>query len=219
MRQWALPVVIAAIISVSASAQVDERKLKSIFEQQIETADVCAPFTIVLDDQGKHVAITESTHTGPVLSDLLERGNQVLGLDLLFIPISSKARPQMARSYSQLLSALGDRPLGIEAAQLIGITEWALGISGGKRVDVVSYGIRDQVIALVASAVRPDLFIKTDIRGGMKSLSYLLDAPVTDTEAPDLFCQDVCKEFDIEQLVALVGSERIHQALSAAATK
>jgi len=40
MRQWALPVFIAAIISVSASAQVDERKLGSIFEQQIETADV-----------------------------------------------------------------------------------------------------------------------------------------------------------------------------------
>jgi hypothetical protein len=82
-------------------------------------------------------------------------------------------------------------------------------------VDVVSYGIRDQVIAPVASAVRPDLFTKIDIRGGMKSLSYLLDAPVTDTEAPDLFCQDLYKEFDIEQLVAIAGPERIHQELSA----
>jgi hypothetical protein len=186
--------------------------------RQIPTA-TNAPITIVLDDQGKQVAITESTHTGPVVSDLLERGNQVLVLNLLFTPISSKARPQMAWSYSQLLSALGDRHLRIEAAQLIGITEWALSVSGSKRVDVVSYGIRDQVVALVASAVRPDLSTKIDIRGGMKSLSYLLDAPVTDTEAPDLFCQDLYKEFDIEQLLAIAGPERIHQELSAAATK
>ena len=173
-----------------------------------------APITIVLDDQGRQAAITQSNHTEPVISDLLERDNQVLVLDLLFTPIRSNGRPQNAWAYSQLLSAFGDRPLGIEAAQLIGITEWAQSLSRSEHMNLVSYGIRDQVIGLVASALRPELFANVDIHDGMKSLGYLLDAPVKDTDAPDLFCQDLYKEFDLDQLIAMAGSQRIHQELS-----
>jgi hypothetical protein len=183
-----------------------------IWLKQIPTPPT-APVTILLDDQGKQATINESAHGESVVADLLERGHQVLVLDLLFTPISSTARPQHAWSYALLLSALGDRPLGIEAAQLLGIADWAKTSSGTDRLDVVSYGIRDQVIALAASALQPDSFASVDIHGGMHDLNYILEAPVPAMEAPDLFCQDFYKEFELNQLIAMAGPERIHQDL------
>jgi hypothetical protein len=43
-------------------------------------------------------------------------------------------------------------------------------------------------------------------REGIQSLRYLLDKPVDYTAAPDLFCLDLLKEFDIESLRALAAS-------------
>ncbi len=37
----------------------------------------------------------------------------------------------------------------------------------------------------------------------MQSLSHLLDQPVNQKDAPDLFCLDLYREFDIEQLAVL----------------
>jgi hypothetical protein len=37
----------------------------------------------------------------------------------------------------------------------------------------------------------------------MRSLASLLDAPVSYESAPDLFCLDLYKEFDVNTLVAL----------------
>jgi hypothetical protein len=88
---------------------------------------------------------------------------------------------------------------------------WACSFSGSKRLDVLSYEIGDQVIALVASALRPDLFAQIDIRRGIRSLSHLLDMPVTNTEAADLFCQDLYKEFDLDRLVIIAEPTRIRQ--------
>ena len=37
----------------------------------------------------------------------------------------------------------------------------------------------------------------------MKSLGYLLDAPVPFRSAPDLFCLDLYKDFDIDRFAAM----------------
>ncbi len=45
----------------------------------------------------------------------------------------------------------------------------------------------------------------------MKSLSYLLDKPVALRSAPELFCLDLYKYFDIDSLVALASPAKIIQ--------
>ena len=44
---------------------------------------------------------------------------------------------------------------------------------------------------------------------GMPSLGYLLDAPVTFQEAPDLFCLDLYKDFDLDSLAAMAAPARV----------
>jgi len=66
-------------------------------------------------------------------------------------------------------------------------------------------GIRNQVAALVASALEPNLFSTLLVHEGMPSLGYLLEAPVRFEEAPELFCLDLYKEFDLDRLAAVAA--------------
>jgi hypothetical protein len=102
----------------------------------------------------------------------------------------------------QNLYATGDRPLGIEAAHLIALANWMKRQGAGK-VRLETTGLRNQVVALVASALEPSLFSEVVIRHGMPSLRYLVDKPVKYQEAPDLFCLDLYNFTDLDRLAAL----------------
>jgi len=156
-----------------------------------------APLTFVLDDQGKKNAQA-------VVSDRVNRGEQVLALDLLFTGDAAPQKPGPS-SYAQMLATLGDRPLGLQAAQLIGIVSW----TGGRKVRLETTGIRSQVTALVAAALEPGLFSEIVVREGMPSLRYLLDKPVEYQSAPDLFCLDLYKNFDLDRLAQLAAPVKI----------
>ncbi len=159
-----------------------------------------APATIVLNDQGKKAA-------GVEVSDRVNRGEQVLALDLLFTGDAWKDTGPAG--YEQILHGLGDRPLGLEAAQLVEIAQWMRSRSRSGKVRLESTGIRNQVTALVAAALQPDLFSEVVAHEGMPSLGFLLDAPVTFQEAPELFCLDLFKEFDLDRLAFVAGPTRV----------
>ena len=160
-----------------------------------------APVTIVLNDKGYAAA-------GDVVAEHVNRGEQVLALDLLF---TGSARPEAPNpaGWELLLATVGDRPLGMEAAQLIGIANWLRANSGGRPVQVETEGIRTAVIAEVAAAIEPAAFSAVTSHHAMTSLSYLLDAPVPYRSAPDLFCLDLYKYFDIDSIVAIAAPTKI----------
>jgi dienelactone hydrolase len=165
----------------------------------IESPD-SAPVTIVLNDRGKKAASAEA-------SDRVNRDEQVLALDLLFIGDAWKnAEPD---SYAQILGATGDRALGQQAAQLVEITRWIKERAAASRVRLEVTGIRNQVAALVAAALEPGLFSEIVIHEGMSSFSYLLEAPVTFQEAPELFCLDLDRQFDLDRLAAIAPATKV----------
>jgi len=171
----------------------------AVWLRGIESRDG-APVTIVLNDRGKKAASTE-------VSDRVNRDEQVLALDLLFIGDAWKdAEPY---SYAQILGATGDRALGQQAAQLVGITHWMKERAGASRVRLEVTGIRNQVAALVAAALVPELFSEMVVHEGMSSLSYLLEAPVTFQEAPELFCLDFYRQFDLDRLAAMAPATKV----------
>ncbi len=153
-----------------------------------------APATLVLHDKGRRAA-------GAMVSDRVNRGEQVLALDLLFTGDAAPRRPP-ASGFTQMLAAVGERPLGMEAAQLIAAARW-LKQTGAATVRLESSGIRSQVVSLVAAALEPGLFAEVVVQDGMKSLRHLLDAPIKYEEAPDLFCLDLYKQFDLDGLQAM----------------
>ena len=59
------------------------------------------------------------------------------------------------------------------------------------------------MVALAAAALEPDLFSEIESSNATTSLAYLLDAPVPYRTAPDLFCLDLYKYFDIDRMTIL----------------
>ena len=100
-----------------------------------------APWTVVLDDSGKK-------HAAEIISDRVNRGEQVLGVDLLFT--GDAAPPKYSYPvYDRMLSTMGERSLGIEAAQLLTIVAWLRETSGHPTGRIEVTGMRSQAVALV----------------------------------------------------------------------
>jgi dienelactone hydrolase len=155
-----------------------------------------APITIVLDDQGQ-------AESAALVADRINRGEQVLALDLSFTGSAWKAEDNWL--LQQVIGTQGERPLGIRVGQLVEIAKWLRGRANGAAVRIEASGIRSQVAALTAAALEPGIFAEIAIQGGMKSLSYLYEKPVLFSDAPDLFCLDLYKETDIDRLTALAA--------------
>jgi dienelactone hydrolase len=162
-----------------------------------------APATIVLNDKGKKAA-------AGLVADRLNRGEQVLAVDLLFTGDAAPAQDEF-EEFPLMLATTGDRALGIEAAQLIALAQWMKKSFGSQKIQIESTGIRNQVAALIAAGVEPTLFSQVAIHDGMPSLQYLLNAPVKFEAVPDLFCLDLYKEFDIDRLTMLAEPAKITQ--------
>jgi dienelactone hydrolase len=191
---------------------VETRSYQFLFANGLSAAGVWAkavatpegsPATIVLNDKGKKTA--ES-----MVSDRLNRGEQVLAVDLVF---TGDAAPKQEdfEEFPLLLATTGDRALGIEASQLIALAQWVKKNFGGHNLRVESTGIRNQVPVLIAADLEPSLFSDVAIHDGMPTLKYLLDAPVKFESAPDLFCLDLFKAFDIDRFAMLAEPTKVTQ--------
>ena len=159
-----------------------------------------APVTIVLNDGGKETGAS-------AVFQRFSRGEQVLALDLMFM--GSAWKNEYPFLFGQMVDAVGDRPLGMQAAQLIGIARWAKERAGVSKVRLEVGGMRNQVVALVAASLEPDLFSEIAVRDGIHSLGYVLDLPVQFDQAPELFCLDLYKDFDIERLEVLAAPAKV----------
>ena len=138
-----------------------------------------APATILIHDAGRKSA-------AEMVSDRVNRGEQVLALDLLFTGDMAPPERPGATGLCQLLATFGDRPIAIEAAQLIGVARWLA--SAVSHLSLESKGMRSHVAGVLASALEPELFSSVRARDGLPSWRYLLDKPVPYQSAPDLFC-------------------------------
>jgi dienelactone hydrolase len=159
-----------------------------------------APVTIVLNDQGRKAAASD-------ISARVNQDEQVLALDLTFFGDTWKDLEPF--SYAQILDGEGERPLGIQAAQLIEIAQWLRKRTGAQKLRLESRGIRSEAVGLVAAALQPDLFGEVVVNEGMSSLDYVLHAPVTFLQAPELFCLDLYKEFDIDRLATMAAPAEV----------
>src|SRR5262249_31646473 len=120
--------------------------------------------TIVLADEGYKAAAED-------ISEHVNRGEQVLALDLLF---NGATAPENSADWEMLATTTGDRPIGLNAAQLLAATEWLRSSHHASSITVITEGIRNQVVALTAAALDPTAFAQIESRQAMASLGYLL---------------------------------------------
>jgi dienelactone hydrolase len=160
-----------------------------------------APATIVLNDGGYEAS-------GEALSRHVNHGEQVLALDLIFNGFTRPQTPDPT-DWETLTASTGDRPLGLEVAQLIGVAHWLRTNNAQRQIQIETDGIRSAAIAAVAAAIEPGTFSVITSNHAMKTLRYLLDTPVAFRSAPDLFCLDLYKYFDIDSITAIAAPTTI----------
>jgi len=161
------------------------------------------PITVVLNDKGYKAS-------GQDVFDRLSGGHEVFALDLIFNGATMPEEPDSS-DWELLVDGSGDRSLGLEVAQLLAFGGWVRSSTGSTRVQLVTDGIRSQTIALIAAAIDPDAFSSVVTRNAMKSFAYLLDKPVPLRSAPELFCLDLYKDFDLDSISALATAVNITQ--------
>ena len=169
-----------------------------------EASPSSEPVTIVLNDKGYQAA-------GEQVFQSLSSGHEVLALDVLF---NGATRPELPDSsgWELLVDSSGDRSLGLEVAQVLAVAHWLRTSGEATEIKVETDGIRNEVIAAVAAALDPGAFTAVTSQNGMKILGYLLEKPVSLRDAPELFCLDLYKDFDIDLLGLLSAPTKVVQA-------
>ena len=147
-----------------------------------------APATILLNDGGGKAMVADAV-------EQVNAGQQVLAVNLLLSVGNS--------NFAQLLATVGERPLGIRAAQVNALARWLK----SKSIRIQTTGMRSQLAALVAAALEPALYSKVTARDGIPSLQYLIEMPVEYTKAPEMFCLDLYRSFDIDTLEKLAAKK------------
>ena len=193
------------IESLSYLLETDDGLAASAVLLKGTAVDAGAPVTLVLHDQGRSEA-------GALVSDRVNRGEQVVAADLFFFGEAWKEADPAA--YAQILHGTGRRALGLQAAHLNALVRWLGERRGGLRVRLEASGMRSQGVALAAAAIEPELYSAVAVRDGLSSWGELLEKPIEFREAPELFCLDLYREFDLDRLGAVADGVSLESASS-----
>ena len=160
---------------------------------------------ILLADGGRKNATAE-------LQRLLEEGYRVLAIDPVFIgenepiyPEGDKREPTFQSSwlYALLLGAIGERPIGIQTAQVLAAARWLQQNRQAESVTVAAVGPRTSLLALLAGALAPERIAAVEINNPPGSLKQAIEENRSYAQTPELFCFGLLEVVDIRQLVAL----------------
>jgi dienelactone hydrolase len=151
---------------------------------------------IVIADGGKAAA---SAAIGPLLAS----GQRVGAVDPFYFGESRiRSRDHL---FALLISAVGERPLGIQAGQVAATARWAAQRDGGKPVSLLALGPRSSLFALIAAAQEENAIDAVELRESLGSLKEVIEQNWAVNEKPELFCFGLLENFDVKHLAALVA--------------
>ena len=174
--------------------------------------------TLLLSDKGRGAMEDRARQ-------LLKHGQRVVLVDVFYFGESKIAGRDFL--YALLVSAVGERPLGIQAGQTTAIARWLRASYDDGPLTLEAAGPRCSLIALVAAATETRGIDRVRLVDCHGSLKEVLESNTTVDKTPEVFCFGLLAEFDIKQLVALVAprpvtltapSERARRELGGLAT-
>ena len=156
--------------------------------------------TILIADAGRQSLTSE-------VEALLKRQQRVLAVDPFYLGESGLGNVNFL--YAILTSAVGDRPLGIQSAQLAAIADWQQQARPGQPVTIQAHGPRSSLLALCAAAVQDGSISEVRLHESLGSLKEVIEQNKGVNEAPEFFCFGLLEHFDIRQLTALAAPGRV----------
>ncbi len=161
-------------------------------------SDDAAGTTLVFGDSGR-------AELGSEIRSLLDQNQRVVAIDPFYFGESRIETRDFL--FALLVSALGERPLGIEASQVASVARWLKQKYGA--ISVTAYGPRTSLITLVAAAVETDAIRDVKLVRAMSTLREPIERDITAVEAPELFCFGLLESFDVKPLIALVSPREV----------
>ena len=160
---------------------------------------------IVIADAGRRSSVDDVTI-------LVSAGYRVLAMDPFYFGESKIADRDFL--FAILVSGIGDRPLGIQASQLLSVARWAKNKQGVQSVRIVADGPRTSLMALTAGALSEKEIDSVEVRGSLGSLRELIEQNRGMNEVPESLCFGLLKQCDIVQLAALQAPRTVifHEA-------
>ena len=153
--------------------------------------------TVLVADKGRKSAAVE-------VEALLAAGQRVIALDPLLLGES-----QFSPYSAYLLAAVGDRPLGIQASEMAATARWAGERFKNGPLTLQTIGPRSSTLGLIATALERQAIGQLKMVQNWKSLHQMLEENWTGDQMPELFCFGLFEAFDLPQIEALVGAERL----------
>ena len=156
--------------------------------------------TILLHDNGRKNGVASA-------EKLLKAGQRVLAVDVFSFGESRLQAHDWL--FALLVSAVGDRPLGIASSQVAALARWSVRRHKTGPVQVRAVGPRLSLVALVAGGLEEKAIAGLELEGCRASLTEVIDRNQTVEQVPELFCFGLLEQFDIRQLIGLVGPRAV----------
>ncbi len=150
---------------------------------------------IIISDKGRAASTLDTTI-------LLSAGYRVLAMDPFYFGESKIADRDFL--YATLISSIGDRPLGIQASQVLSVARWAREQHDLTEIKLIADGPRTSLIALIAAALSPTDVDAVETYHSPASLREVIEQNKGMNEIPEAMCFGLLKDFDIPQLAAMV---------------
>ena len=142
-----------------------------------------------------------------LVDEWLNKGYLVMALDPFYLGESKIAERDFLHALQ--LSCVGDRPLGVQAAQIAAIARWAKRELPHGPAQIVAIGPRTSLATLVASVLEPAAVEAIELRESFGSLKQVLEDNLGVNQIPEYFCFGLLEHFDIVSLAALSAPRRV----------
>ncbi len=150
---------------------------------------------IVFADGGREAAVERA-------AELLAAGKRVLVLDVFYFGDATISQRDFL--FALLVSAVGERPLGLQASQLAAVARWVQQIRPEEMVTITAVGPRTSAIALIAAAIEVEAINELELGDPLSSLHQVIDENWTVQQYPELFCFGLLEQFDLPDVARLV---------------
>ena len=157
------------------------------------------------EPKGTAILIADAGRKGTAgqVMRLLDSGHRVLAIDPANLGESKIASKGML--FPLLVASVGDRPLGVQAAQVAAVAAWCAGDRQTGPVTLVAIGPRSTTCALVAAALEEDAIGQVELYGALGSLKEVIEKNWGANTVPELLSFGLLEAFDVKQLAALVA--------------
>jgi hypothetical protein len=232
-RYTPVTVTHAWLVKATSENKVESRSYRFEFSNGLSATGVLfssasapesAPITILISDKGMESTVDD-------VGDDVSRGQRVLVLDPLFFGDNTPGpNSRETLAYAQMLSSLGQRPLGLEAAQVTATVRWlskhldngsptpnaddAKASATLEPARIVTIGPRSETVAMTAAAIEPELFTGLESRQSISSLMDVFEHSSDYLGTPEMMCLDLYHDLDLNILAAIASPVKVDLSAS-----